>query len=135
MTSSFTTATMWSSSCTAAWAGGRTDTAISSARTQSGRRHSGRLNNFIARPVSGNTMFQNVEWIGADAPHSVQLQLEEQRIGGLVFLGSQSLQHRAQRPAFAIVFYAGQAVDLIVVVVGIVVAEHEVPALCERSLC
>src|SRR3569623_1576758 len=135
MTSSFTTATMWSSSCTAAWAGDRTDTASSSARTQCGRRHSGRLNNFIALPVSGNTMFQNVEWIGADAPHSVQLQLEEQRIGGLVFLGCQSLQHRAQRPASAIVFKPGQALDQLGVLEGIVVAEHAVPALGERPLC
>src|SRR5512135_1010071 len=99
MTSSLTTATMWSSSCTAAWAGSRVDTAISSASTQCGRRHSGRLNNLIARPVSGNTTFQIFERVRADATHSVQHQLEEQRVGGLVCLGGETLQHPTQRPA------------------------------------
>src|SRR5512139_2707534 len=134
MTWSLTTATMRSSSCTAAWAGSRVDTAISSAITQCGRRHSGCLNNFIARPVSGNTMFQNVERVGADATHSVQHQLEEQRVGGLVFLGGQALQHPAQRPAPPIVFKSCQALDQFAVLERVVVAEHAVPAPGKRPL-
>src|SRR5512135_1531220 len=134
MTWSLTTATMWSSSCTAAWAGNRVDRAISSAITQCGRRHSGRLRNFIARPVSGNTMFQNVERVGANAPHAVQLQLEKQGVGGLVRLGGQTLEHAAQYPAAPIVFKSRQALDQLVLMQRVVVAEHAVPAAGQRPL-
>src|SRR5512143_2512945 len=134
MTSSLTTATMRSSSCTAAWAGSRVDTAISSASSQCGRRHSGCLNNFIARPVSGNTVFQNVERVRADTPHSVQFELDEECIGGLVFLGGKTLHHPAQRPAAAIVFKSRQAFDQFAVLEGVVVAEHAVPASGECPL-
>src|SRR5512135_1626417 len=105
MTSSLTTATMRSSCVTAACAGKSADAAtIRSARAHCGRHQSGRRRNFIGRPVSGNTMFQNLERVGADASHPVQFELEEERIGGLVRLGRQALHHRAQYPASAIVF-------------------------------
>src|SRR5512139_4256026 len=141
MTSSLTTATMWSSGTTAACAGPQlnasssgADAAISSASTQCGLRHSGRLRNFIARPVSGNTYFQNVERVGADAPHSDEFELQEHRIGGLVLLGGQVLDHSAHRPAAGIVLKPRQALDQLVVLERIVVAVHAVPAAGQRPL-
>src|SRR5512139_569492 len=134
MTSSLTTATIWSSGRTAACAGNRIDAAISSAATHSGRGHSGRLRNFIARPVSGNTLFQNVERVGADAPHAGEFQLQEQGGGRLVFLGRQLLEQSAYRPAAAIVLKPRQALDQLVVLERIVVAEHAVPAAGQRPL-
>src|SRR5512139_3151769 len=111
MTSSLTTATMWSSGRTAACAGSRADAAINSASIQRGQCHSGRFRDFIARPVSGNTLFQNVERVGADAPHARQFQLQEQGGGRLVFLGRQLLEQSAYRPAAAIVLKPRQALD------------------------
>src|SRR5512139_1840898 len=134
MTSSLTTATMWSSGRTAACAGNRLEAAISSASAHWALRHSGRFSNFIARPVSGNTLFQNIERVGADAPHSSEFELQEHRIGGLVFLGGQVLEHSAHRPAAGIVLKPRQALDQLVVLERIVVAEHAVPASSQRPL-